>query len=53
MVTIIGTIIGTSQTLKDTPRTQIHMGHFDFGSLLDKEENKRGILHRMLQSIPK
>ena len=29
------------------------MGHLDFGSLMDKEENKRGILHRTLQSRPK
>ena len=41
------------QTLKETPRTQIHMGHLDFGTLMDKEENKRGILHRTLQSSPK
>ena len=26
------------------------MGHLDFSSLMDKEENKRGILHRPLQS---
>ena len=29
------------------------MGHLDFGSLMDKEENKRGILRRTLQSRPK
>ena len=40
-------------TLKDTPRTQIHMGHLDSSSLLDKKENKRGILHRTLQSSTK
>ena len=45
--------IGTGQTPKKTPRTQIHMGHFDFGSLMDKEKNKRGILHRTLQTSPK